>query len=293
MHKYLVHLKTQQAYARNEGGIDIVYKIQKWFDRFTEALCILLDDNTVTLKYDYKEYDSQIHVQGREPFGFDTLSDGYSSVILIVSDLMLRMEQDWLSGNNISTYDKEGIVLIDEIETHLHISLQKKILPFLIKFFPRIQFIVTTHSPYILNSVSNAKAYDLEKHMELENLAVYSSDGLADGYLLKGSGTEYSYVASLVGNYYVEIPMLNKTDMEKVLKHMGAVLDSGRLPEKAGEVVLDSMLIKNYGYKLGNGLSQNNPMICVLTDGTVRDLKDGEIKLQDEITSASSQDRNI
>ena len=111
--------------------------------------------------------------------------------------------------------------------------------------------------------------------------------------MLKGSGTEYSYVASLVGNYYVEIPMLNKTDMEKVLKHMGAVLDSGRLPEKAGEVVLDSMLIKNYGYKLGNGLSQNNPMICVLTDGTVRDLKDGEIKLQDEITSASSQDRNI
>lgn len=190
LHKYLVHLKTQQSYARNEGDIDTADKIQKWFDRFTEALCILLDDNTVTLKYDYKEYDFQIHLQGREPFGFDTLSDGYSSVILIVSDLMLRMEQDWLLGNNISTYDKEGIVLIDEIETHLHISLQKKILPFLIKFFPRIQFIVTTHSPYILNSVSNAKAYDLEKHMELENLAVYSSDGLADGYF---ETDEYSY----------------------------------------------------------------------------------------------------
>lgn len=157
LHKYLVHLKTQQAYARNEGDIGTVDKIQKWFDRFTEALCILLDDNTVTLKYDYREYDFQIYVQGREPFGFDTLSDGYSSVILIVSDLMLRMEQNWLKGNNISTYDKEGIVLIDEIETHLHISLQKKILPFLIKFFPRVQFIVTTHSPYILNSVSMRK----------------------------------------------------------------------------------------------------------------------------------------
>ncbi len=190
LHKYLVHLKTQQAYARNEGDIDTVDKIQQWFDRFTEALCILLDDNTVTLKYDYKEYDFQIHLQGREPFGFDTLSDGYSSVILIVSDLMLRMEQNWLPGNNISTYDKEGIILIDEIETHLHISLQKKILPFLIKFFPRIQFIVTTHSPYILNSVSNAKAYDLEKHMKLENLTVYSSDDLADGYF---ETDEYSY----------------------------------------------------------------------------------------------------
>ncbi len=151
--------------------------------------------------------------------------------------------------------------------------------------------------------------------------------------------TEYSYVTSLIGNYYVEIPMLNKTDMKIVLNHMGAVLDSGRLPEKAGEIVLDSMLIKNYGYKLGDRLSQNedvkivgiincgfyfgcglagqgsifyNPMICVLTDGTVRDLKDtinkngvslenskfvdlkdGEIKLQDEIISSISSSTNI
>ncbi len=55
-------------------------------------------------------------------------------------------------------------------------------MPFLTKFFPGIQFIVTTHSPYILNSVSNAKAYDLERHMELQNLSIYSSDGLAEGY---------------------------------------------------------------------------------------------------------------
>ena len=175
-----------------------------------------------------------------------------------------------------------------------------------------------------------------KKYDEIRN-SLINSKGIEDAFVVQ---TEYSYVASLVGNYYVEIPMLKKTDMEKVLKHMGAVLDSGRLPEKAGEVVLDSMLIKNYGYKLGDGLSQNNdikivgiincgfyfgcgmadrdnvvfynPMICVLTDGTVRDLKntikkngvflenskfvdlkDGEIKLQDEITSAISSSTNI
>ena len=76
----------------------------------------------------------------------------------------------------------EGIVLIDELETHLHIELQKKIFPFLIEFFPRLQFIVTTHSPYILNSIANAKAYDLEKQIELENLSVYSSEDLAEAY---------------------------------------------------------------------------------------------------------------
>ena len=48
-------------------------------------------------------------------------------------------------------YDLQGIVLIDEIETHLHVELQKKILPFLTNFFPNIQFVITTHSPFILN----------------------------------------------------------------------------------------------------------------------------------------------
>lgn len=189
LHKYMVHLKTQQSYARNEGDTANVNRIQQWFDRFVEALQILLDDDSVSLEYYYKEYDFKIHQQGREPFGFDKLSDGYSSVIHIVSDLILRMDKNWLLGDKLSCYDTEGIVLIDELETHLHIELQKKILPFLTTFFPGIQFIVTTHSPYILNSISNAKAYDLEQCVELENLFAYSADGLAEAYF---SADEYS-----------------------------------------------------------------------------------------------------
>ncbi|MCM1039774.1 MAG: ATP-binding protein [Ruminococcus sp.] len=182
LHQYMVHLKTQQAYARNEGDTVIVDRIQSWFKRFVDALRILLDDDTIDLEYDYKEYDFKIHESGRNPFGLEELSDGYSSVIQILSDLILRMDKNWLLGDGISQYDIEGIVLIDEIETHLHIGLQKKIMPFLTEFFPRIQFIITTHSPYILNSLSNAKVYDLENCMELENLSVYSADDLAEGY---------------------------------------------------------------------------------------------------------------
>ncbi|MBD5358300.1 MAG: ATP-binding protein [Bacteroides sp.] len=189
LHKYMVHLKTQQSYARNEGDIVTVDRIQGWFDRFVEALRVLLDNDTIDLEYDYKEYSFKIHESGRIPFGLETLSDGYSSVIQIVSDLILRMDKNWLLGDEISQYDIEGIVLIDEIETHLHIALQKKIMPFLTEFFPRIQFIVTTHSPYILNSLSNAKVYDLENCIELEDLSAYSSDALAEGYF---GADEYS-----------------------------------------------------------------------------------------------------
>lgn len=180
--KYMVHLKTQQAYARNESDDETVVRIEKWFERLESALRVLFDDKTLQLKYNYKEYDFKIIEKGREPFSFDELSDGYSSVIHILSDLILRMDKNWILENKLSEYDIEGIVLIDELETHLHIELQKKILPFLTTFFPRIQFVVTTHSPYILNSISNAKAYDLEKQVELENLLSYSSEDLAEGY---------------------------------------------------------------------------------------------------------------
>ena len=180
--KYMVHLKTQKAYERNEGYKTTANQIQKWFDRFDSALQILLDEESIHIEYDYKKYDFKIRQNGREPFSFNELSDGYSSVIYIVSDLILRMDKNWLLEDKISEYDYQGIVLIDELETHLHIELQKKIFPFLTKFFPKIQFIVTTHSPYILNSISNAKAYDLERQVELDNLSGFSSDDLAEGY---------------------------------------------------------------------------------------------------------------
>ncbi len=189
LHKYLVHLKTQQSYARNEDDMAVVNRIKKWFERFEHALRVLLDDSSISLVYDYKNYDFKIHQAGRQPFGFDELSDGYSAAVQIVSDLILRMDKNWLLSDRLSEYDFEGIVLIDEVETHLHIELQKKILPFLTEFFPRIQFIVTTHSPYVLNSISNAKVFDLERRVELEDLSMYSSDSLAEGYF---GADEYS-----------------------------------------------------------------------------------------------------
>ena len=180
--KYMVHLKTQQAYARNKVIKRQQIKFRNGLIDFDSALQILLDEESIHIEYDYKKYDFKIRQNGREPFSFNELSDGYSSVIYIVSDLILRMDKNWLLEDKISEYDYQGIVLIDELETHLHIELQKKIFPFLTKFFPKIQFIVTTHSPYILNSISNAKAYDLERQVELDNLSGFSSDDLAEGY---------------------------------------------------------------------------------------------------------------
>lgn len=181
--KYMVHLKTQQAYARNEDDLETEAKIASWFLRFRDALRVLLDDESIELRYDYKNYNFLIEQKGRNPYGLDELSDGYSAIIGIVADLILRMDRNWLLKGELSQYDVEGVVLIDELETHLHVELQRKILPFLTEFFPRIQFIITTHSAYILNSISNACIYDLEKQVQFTDFSAYSVDDIAEGYL--------------------------------------------------------------------------------------------------------------
>ena len=48
-----------------------------WFDRFERALRILLDEDSIKLQYDYKNYDFKIVQDGRVPFNFEELSDGY------------------------------------------------------------------------------------------------------------------------------------------------------------------------------------------------------------------------
>jgi predicted ATP-binding protein involved in virulence len=87
-----------------------------------------------------------------------------------------------MEAHNVKAYDMQGIVLIDEIETHLHVDLQKKILPFLVDFFPKIQFIITTHSPFVLSSLSNAVICDIEKNFITEDLTAYSYDALIESY---------------------------------------------------------------------------------------------------------------
>ena len=212
--KYMVDLKTQQAYARQENDMPAVEQIQEWFDRFEKSLRALLEDDTIRLEYDYRNYNFLIHQTGRLPFGFNELSDGYSSVIQITSSLMLRMERNWLKNRqNISTYNLEGVALIDELETHLHIELQRKILPFLTEIFPRIQFILSTHSPYILTSVPNATIFDLEKKVLFEDMSGYSIDNVAEAYF---DSEDYSLrLEAQLKEYRSLLTIRNPTDEER------------------------------------------------------------------------------
>ena len=66
-----------------------------------KAIKKLMDDESIKLVYDYKNYKFEIHQDGRNPFDFTQLSDGYSAAIRIMADLMMRMDQNWLMNNTM------------------------------------------------------------------------------------------------------------------------------------------------------------------------------------------------
>ena len=178
--KYILNLKTIGAMAETSGKPERAAEIKDWFNKFDDVLKIIFDEDDAYLDFDIETFAFHIVVPGREPFAFDSLSSGYAAVLDIVVDLMMRMEKR--AGKH---YDLEGVALIDEIETHLHLDLQRKIMPILTNMCPNIQFIVTTHSPFILNSIKDAVIYDLENHTLVNNpegLSNIPYDGIVKGY---------------------------------------------------------------------------------------------------------------
>jgi predicted ATP-binding protein involved in virulence len=81
------------------------------------------------------------------------LSDGEKCLIALCGDLARRLALAYPSSKN--PLNGSGVVLIDEIELHMHPQWQRKTLPYLLNTFPNIQFIITTHSPQVLGELDS------------------------------------------------------------------------------------------------------------------------------------------
>lgn len=124
------------------------------------------------------------------------LSDGEKCTIALFGDLARRLA----IANPVleNPLEGEGVVLIDEIELHMHTQWQRKILSVLDKTFPNIQFIITTHSPQILGELNeDYNIYTLKKCdgevvvEEYKSLYGWDSNAILEEMLETGSTTSY------------------------------------------------------------------------------------------------------
>lgn len=89
--------------------------------------------------------------KGGEEFNFSELSDGEKCYITLVGDIARRMAM--ANPQLQKALDAPAIVMIDEIDLHLHPSWQQNVVENLTKAFPNVQFVITTHSPFIISSM--------------------------------------------------------------------------------------------------------------------------------------------
>lgn len=244
---FLSDLKIQEALARNEQQVADADNIKGWFESFENVLKGFFDDKELKLRFNYRDYTFHIETQGKS-FKFTELSDGFSAIIDIVADLILKMQK---KDTLVMDYLKPGIVLIDEIETHLHLQLQKTVLPLLTKLFPNIQFIVTTHSPFVLNSLPNATAFDMEHRETIVNLSDYSYQALTEGYF--GVSSDSDYIKARLEQLHGLLAKEQLTDEEtETTKQI--IVDFRNMPEAVSPAITGrfNSLLVDYSEKIRN-----------------------------------------
>ena len=157
---------TVQKYQNQELGIDrvpeleaVLVALENCYRRITGYPETKIQFRLATRQFEVA-YRNERGVAMRLPINH--LSDGYKCTISLVADIAYRMAVlNPQLADEVCTAT-EGIVLIDEIDLHLHPNWQARILSDLTEIFPRVQFIVTTHAPSVLNSVKSENVLLLE-----------------------------------------------------------------------------------------------------------------------------------
>ncbi len=162
LRQFLVNRKTEAAFALSDGDNATAAAIEDWFESLRLALATLMSAPNMKMTFNRQAYTFDFERGDGYRFNLNELSDGYGAALALVGDLLMRVQacRDKVGDQ---TLDPEGIAIVDELEAHLHLELQEQILPLLTTMFPKIQFIVATHSPAVICSVDNAIVYDLER----------------------------------------------------------------------------------------------------------------------------------
>jgi len=177
--RFLANWEVKSALREKKKDYSVTEELTEWKTQFVKSLRVLLDDDSTDIEFNDDTLNYEIKQNGKERFSFRDLSSGYSAILKVFVDLLMQTEVSEYSPHSVS-----GYVLIDEIDVHLHASLQRKVLPFLSSLFPKVQFIVSTHSPFVLMSVDDAVIFDMETNAQMEeDLSFYSYSAVLEGVL--------------------------------------------------------------------------------------------------------------
>ena len=157
----------QIDYASKSNDSNMSQRATFRLSQIREILCQGLLPDVKDFRCTSSDIDGKIQnfVEFNTDYGWVSLRDlgyGYQSITTWVIDLAKKLFERYPDSK--SPLHQPAIVLVDEIDLHLHPEWQRKIIQFLSEQFPQTQFIVTAHSPLIVQSADNINLVLLEKH---------------------------------------------------------------------------------------------------------------------------------
>jgi predicted ATP-binding protein involved in virulence len=148
-------IQTQQYIALQEGAAPELDAVKK-------AILGCIEDGK-RIYFSVNLADLILEVEGQERQPFNNLSDGYQNMIAMVGDIAWKAVQLNPHLGTKAPAETPGIVLIDELDLHLHPSWQRRVIEDLRRTFPKIQFICTTHSPFLIQGARAGEVIGLDK----------------------------------------------------------------------------------------------------------------------------------
>lgn len=147
-------LPAELDYIANQGERQLVinnkHAINNAYRNINTIFKIVLDNEEIFLKTGLRnQSSSRLSIHDRNGIVVPTLEQLSTGQLVLLNFFITIIRHADLKNlnNSIHLNNIEGIVVVDEIDTHLHTKHQSEILPKLIKLFPKIQFIMTSHSP--------------------------------------------------------------------------------------------------------------------------------------------------
>ena len=167
---------------KGQNKINEVITVLKLIEKLEPSLQLIVENadggNSISMLYN----EGQLLFNG---IPLNKLSTGFVSIVKIFQEIVAGYG-GWSNLEDLSMLD--GVVFIDEIEAHLHISWQTKIINILKDFFPNTTFYITTHSPLVLAGLKDGEAYELYKE---ENLVKSKAITNVDNYALNDIVNEF------------------------------------------------------------------------------------------------------
>ncbi|HLL55683.1 MAG TPA: AAA family ATPase, partial [Myxococcaceae bacterium] len=122
---------------------------------------LLPDDTEMLGKMEKREEPEVLFQRGGSVLPFPALSDGYRAFISWVGDVLYHLHS--ICPKRQRLVDMRGVVLVDEVDLHLHPEWQRHLVPALSRALPKLQFVLTSHSPLVVGTLSSQNVRLLEE----------------------------------------------------------------------------------------------------------------------------------